>query len=188
MNVPNLLSIYRLVAAPVAAWTALEGYRDAFFIVIIISLFTDLVDGPLARFWGQESASGAKFDTIADACTTLAGLLGLYIFEGQNMRAELPWFYLFLASYAAAALASLAKFGGLPAYHLYLSKSAAVLAALFFIWLFLVGYSRQFFLVVVGVGILANAESLLLTLRLRRFRTDIRSVFDAAARERDDDC
>ena len=187
MNIPNLLSLYRLAAAPVAAWAALEGYRDAFFIIVIVSLFTDLVDGPLARFWGQESASGAKFDTVADACTVLAGLLGLYIFEGRNMQPELPWLLLFLASYAAAALTSLAKFGGLPAYHLYLSKTAAVLSALFFIWLYLAGYSRHFFLVVLGVGTLANLESLLLTLRLRRFRTDIRSMFDAAARARDGD-
>ena len=177
VNFPTLLSFYRLAAAPVAAWVALEGHRDAFFILVIISLVTDLVDGPAARWLGQVTRFGAKLDTISDACTLLVGIFGLYIFEFHNMRSELPWLYLFLASYAAAAVSSLVKFGALPAYHLYLSKAAAFCAALFFVWLFLVDYSRQFFLAVVSLGVMANVESLLVTLRLRRFRTDIKSIF-----------
>ncbi|MDQ2090079.1 CDP-alcohol phosphatidyltransferase family protein [Marimonas arenosa] len=187
VNISDQLSFYRLAAAPVAAWVALEGHRDAFFILVAISLVTDLVDGPVARWLGQESRFGAKLDTIADACTLLAAILGLYLLEGHNMQSELPWLYLFLASYAAAAAVSMAKFGELPAYHLYLSKAAAFVAALFFVWLYLIDYSRQFFLFVVILGVLANTESLLLSLRLKRFRTDIVSLFAANALARDDD-
>jgi len=186
-NLPNLLSYYRLATAPAAAGMALAGYRDAFFILIIIGLATDLVDGPIARVLGQASQAGAKIDTVADASTLLAALLGLYIFEWHSLGSVLPWLYLFLASYAAAALVSLVKFGGLPAYHLYLSKAAAFLAAVFFLWIFFFGYSRPFFLLVAGLGILANLESLALSLRLRRFRADIRSFFLAGAQRRDDD-
>ncbi len=187
MNISDQLSYCRLAAAPVTAWLAAAGQRDAFFILLGLSLLTDLVDGPLARWLGQESRLGAKLDTIADACTLLAGIFGLFIFEGHNLGSERAWLYLFLASYAAAALASLAKFGGLPAYHLYLSKTAAFCAAVFFAWLYLIDYSRQIFLVVVVLGILANIESLLVTLRLRRFRTDITSIFAAGRHARDDD-
>ena len=100
---------------------AIEGWRDAFFILVIISLVSDLVDGPIARFFGQGSRIGARLDTIADACTLLAGLLGLYVLEGHDLEHELAWLCLFLASYAAAAITSLVKFRTLPAYHLYLS-------------------------------------------------------------------
>jgi len=186
-GIANLLTVYRLAAAPVAAWTALLGHRDAFFVLIIISLASDLVDGPIARWLGQDSEIGAKLDTIADACTLLAGILGLYVFEGNALRPELPWLYLFLASYGAAAIACLVKFGGLPAYHLYLSKTAAFCAGAFFVWLYAAGYSRQFFLVVVSLGVLANFESLLVTLRLKRFRSDIGSLFFLSARDRDGD-
>ena len=179
MNLPSLLTFYRLVAAPVAVWMAFEGHRDGFFILIIISLFTDLIDGPLARWLGQETRFGAKLDTVADSCTLLVGLLGLYLFEVQNLRPEFPWIFLFLVSYAAAALASVFKFGVLPAYHLYSSKTAAFCTALFFIWLFLADYSRAFLLLVIGLGVVANLESLLVTLRLKRFRTDIVSLFTA---------
>ena len=35
---------------------ALEGRRDAFFILVVISLITDLVDGPIARLGGGQLA------------------------------------------------------------------------------------------------------------------------------------
>lgn len=181
-NIPHLLSAFRLVVAPLAAWMAFEGHRDAFFLLIIASLFTDLVDGPIARWLDQESHFGAKLDTVADGVTLLAGIVGLFLLEVDTLRPELPWLALFLASYGAAALTGLVKFGVLPAYHLYLSKLAAVGAALFFIAFYLTGYSRVFFLAVIGLGGLANVESLLLTLRLRRFRTDIPSIFAVPAR------
>ena len=164
---------------------AIEGWRDAFFILVIISLVSDLVDGPIARFSGQGSAIGARLDTIADACTLLAGLLGLYFLEGHNLEPELVWLFLFLASYAAAGITSLIKFNTLPAYHLYLSKAAALCAGVFFVWLYLTGFSRPFFLVTVGLGVLANVESLLVTLCLARFRADIRSLFFMRGQARD---
>lgn len=164
---------------------ALAGNRDAFFVLIIVSFVSDLIDGPIARWSGQESEIGAKLDTIADACTVLVALLGLYLFEGGALRPELPWLYLFLASYGAAAIACLTKFGVLPAYHLYLSKTAEFCAGAFVVWLYMVDYSRQFFLFTVSIGVLANFESLLATLRLKRFRSDIGSLFFLSARERD---
>ena len=177
MNIPSILTLYRLAAFPVATWAALEGYRQTFFVLITISLVTDLIDGPLARWWSQETRFGAKLDTIADGFTLLAGVLGVYIFEGHNIRPDVAWLYVFFVSYAAAAMSSLVKFGGLPAYHLYTSKAAAFSAAVFFIWIFQVEYSRPFFFVVVTLGTLANVESLLVTLRLTHHGTDIKSIF-----------
>jgi len=180
----NLLSIYRLAAAPLAAWMVLAGLRDAFFILLIISLASDLVDGPIARWTGQDSEIGAKLDTIADGGTVLAAILGLYMFEIDSLRLELSWFYVFLGSYAAAAIVCLAKFGQLPAYHLYLSKSAMLGAGTFVTWLYLVDYSPRFFLSVVILGMLANFESLLVTLRLTRFQSDIGTLFFLSVKER----
>lgn len=175
-NIANILTIYRIAAAPVAAWMAFAGHRDAFFLIIIVSLATDLIDGPIARWLGQASALGARLDTIADANTVLAGLVGLYLLEGDSLRPELPWLVAFLISYAIAAGACLAKFRRVPAYHLYLSKAAAAFSAGFFVWFYLVDYSRPFFIGVLMLGVLANCESVLATLRLQRFRADIRSL------------
>ena len=176
-NLPNLLSIYRLGAAPIAAWAAYAGLRDLFYILLIISLFTDLVDGPLARRMGRHSTLGARLDTIADGCTLLVGICGLWVFEAETLSGELPWLYLFLGSYAAAAAACIAKFRCLPAYHLYLSKLGAIGSGVFFIWLYVLGYSPTLFIGVILIGVLANCESLLATWRLDRFQSDIGSIF-----------
>ncbi len=184
-HIPNILSLYRLAAAPVALWMAFSGHREAFFVLIIVSLISDLIDGPIARWTGQVSRFGAKVDTLADACTLLAGLSGLVILEPRIFQADLAWVIAFLASYAAAACASLLKFGRLPAYHLYTSKSAAFCAGVFFVVLYLYGFSRTFLLGVVCLGVLANTESFLVTLQLARPRTDIRSLFDLLGRNRD---
>ncbi|MBD2842517.1 CDP-alcohol phosphatidyltransferase family protein [Erythrobacter rubeus] len=173
----DLLTIYRIVAAPVVAAMAIAGQRDAFFILLIISLATDAADGPISRWTGTASRRGARLDTIADALTTIAALLGLYIFERTTIEPDIVWLYAFLASYAAAALVCLAKFRVLPAYHLYLSKLGAVLAGLFIVALYVLGYSRGFLIAVFAVGIAANLESIITTLRLQRFRADIGSVF-----------
>ncbi|MBV7264876.1 CDP-alcohol phosphatidyltransferase family protein [Erythrobacter ani] len=173
----DLLTIYRIAAAPVVAGVALAGVRDAFFILLIISIATDAADGPISRWMGTASRRGARLDTIADALTTIAALLGLYIFERATLQPDIGWLYAFLATYTAAAIACLAKFGVLPAYHLYLSKLSAVLAALFIVFLYAAGYSREFLIAVFAVGIAANLESIIATLRLRQFRADIGSVF-----------
>ncbi len=172
-SIANLLTIYRIAAAPVVAGLALAGARDAFFIVLIISLFTDAIDGPIARWTGTVSRLGARLDTIADGLTTLAGLLGIYIFHHHAMSGEVLWLYAFLASYGAAGLACLVKFGVLPSYHLPLSKIGAVLAGAFVIWLAIFGYSPAFLIGVLVVGILGNFNSLVRTFQLKQFPTPI---------------
>lgn len=186
-RIADILTVYRLAAAPVAAWTALQGHRDAFFILIIVSYVSDLIDGPIARWLKQESEFGAKLDTVADASTVLAAIFGLVMVEADAIRPDLPWLYVFLASYGAAAAACLAKFGTLPAYHLYLSKTAEISAGVFIVWTYAAGFSSAFFLVLVTLGVLANCESVLATLRLKRFRADIGSLFFLDNREPDGD-
>lgn len=185
-SIPILMTIYRLVAAPVAAGMALAGYREAFFALIALSLLSDLLDGPIARWLKQESAVGAMLDTVADGGTVLAALVGIYLFEAESLRPELPWLLLFLATYVAAAGAGVLRHGALPAYHLYLSKAAAVGSAIFFLWLFLLGYERSLFLGVIGVAVLANLESLLVSFVLPRFHADVGSLPRALALARKD--
>ncbi|MGI3186655.1 CDP-alcohol phosphatidyltransferase family protein [Nioella aestuarii] len=183
-TIPNLMTLYRLAAAPAAAVLALAGLRDIFFAVIVLSLLSDLLDGPLARWLKQETSAGARLDTIADGGTVLAGLLGVYLFEGDSIRPDIAWLYVFLASYAGAAGISLVKFRTLPAFHLYSSKLAAVGSGVFFVWLFYFGYSRPVFITATFLGIVANIESMLVTLLIKRLRTDIHSVLGLTKADR----
>ena len=56
----------------------------------------------------------------------------------------------------------------------------------FFLWLFLLGYERSLFLGVIGVAVLANLESLLVSFVLPRFHADVGSLARAVALARKD--
>lgn len=66
MNLPNLITVLRLVAVPVTIWLILAGYFQAAFWVFLAAGISDGVDGYLARAWNQRTDLGAYLDAIAD--------------------------------------------------------------------------------------------------------------------------
>jgi len=92
-NIPNILTILRLIAAPGLAVMFLYFSRplaDWFALILFVSAaLTDFVDGYLARAWKQESRFGAMMDPIADKAMVIIALLVITGFSGMN-----PWILL----------------------------------------------------------------------------------------------
>jgi CDP-diacylglycerol--glycerol-3-phosphate 3-phosphatidyltransferase len=85
MNLPNILTILRLLAAPVVAFAFVlfsSPTADYLaFVLFVCAAITDFFDGYLARRWGQVSAFGRMLDPIADkvmVVIALALLVGLW--------------------------------------------------------------------------------------------------------------
>jgi CDP-diacylglycerol---glycerol-3-phosphate 3-phosphatidyltransferase len=77
-NVPNLLSISRILAVPVFIILMLEpGPMRALMAGIVFSLAsaTDWLDGYLARKWGQVTKTGKLLDPIADKILIMSALV-----------------------------------------------------------------------------------------------------------------
>jgi cardiolipin synthase len=77
-TIPNILTVVRLVAAPVVALAFILFHSPtadylAFFIFVTAAV-TDYVDGYLARLWGQESNFGRMLDPIADKVMVVIAL------------------------------------------------------------------------------------------------------------------
>ncbi len=93
-NVPNILTVIRLLAAPALAVMFLyfnTPWADWFALVLFISAaLTDFVDGYLARAWKQESKFGAMLDPIADKAMVLIALLVIIGFSGVKAWILLP--------------------------------------------------------------------------------------------------
>ena len=91
VNLPNALTVLRLLLVPVFAWLLLrEGGTDSASriwsaVVFAFASFTDLVDGELARRRGQVTNFGKVADPIADKALTGTALVGL------SYLGELPW-------------------------------------------------------------------------------------------------
>lgn len=69
MNLPNLLTISRIVAIPVIIWLVFIDHpvaRQVAFVLYVIACLTDYLDGYLARKMNIVSALGRMLDPIAD--------------------------------------------------------------------------------------------------------------------------
>jgi cardiolipin synthase len=85
-TVPNLLSVARLAGVPVFLWLVLGPEADAWALgLLMLSGFTDYLDGYLARKLDQMSALGEILDPVADRLYILAVVLAL------ALRDIIPW-------------------------------------------------------------------------------------------------
>ena len=91
MNLPNSLTIFRILALPLCAGALLnEGGTDprwqwiAWFSFFFVGL-TDVLDGRIARNRNQVSQLGIILDPIADKAFIATALIGLSYLE------KLPW-------------------------------------------------------------------------------------------------
>lgn len=86
INIPNALSVLRLLGIPVFIFFALVREQDVIAITILaIAGVTDYLDGKLARAWNQTSDLGAMLDPVADRIYILATLIVLYQREAINL-------------------------------------------------------------------------------------------------------
>ena len=92
-NIPNILTLIRLLAAPGVAVMFLYFHRpwaDWFALALFVgAAITDYFDGYLARLWKQESKFGAMMDPIADKAMVLIAIMVLTGYSGMN-----PWLIL----------------------------------------------------------------------------------------------
>jgi len=87
MNLPNLFTLLRLLLTPAVAWGILAGRPVLTILLFALAAFTDYLDGAAARGLGQQSASGAVLDPIADKCL-LSG-----IFLAMAAAGVIPWWF-----------------------------------------------------------------------------------------------
>ena len=93
-TLPNILTIFRLIAAPMVAVMFLyftRPYADwAALILFLGAALTDWLDGFLARALKQESKLGTMLDPIADKAMVLIALVVLASVFGLNALILLP--------------------------------------------------------------------------------------------------
>ena len=92
-NIPNTLTVLRLLAAPLVAVMFLyftRPYADIFAVVLFVSAaITDWFDGYLARAWGQQTRLGTMLDPIADKAMVVIALMVIVAFSSWS-----PWLVL----------------------------------------------------------------------------------------------
>ena len=78
MNIPNIITLGRIILVPVIVWAIASNQMEIAFAVFVIAGVSDAVDGFLAKRFNMTSELGALLDPLADK----ALLVSIYVALG----------------------------------------------------------------------------------------------------------
>lgn len=84
LNIPNFITVGRVILVPVVFWLLVSGKVQAAFFAFVVAGISDGVDGYLAKRFGWTTELGAYLDPLADK------LLLVSIFIAMAVLGELP--------------------------------------------------------------------------------------------------
>ncbi|MEZ4414158.1 MAG: CDP-diacylglycerol--glycerol-3-phosphate 3-phosphatidyltransferase [Gemmatimonadota bacterium] len=93
-NLPNLITVLRILACPVIFWLALSTEITNGFLAFALFLAasaSDLFDGYLARKHGLITNMGKLLDPIADKLLLASTFVPFYLVSHRGVAWELPW-------------------------------------------------------------------------------------------------
>ena len=182
-RIPNILSISRIPLS--VSLIPLARYPFAFLVVYVVTGFTDVFDGWLARKYHWESKPGAKLDAAADfvmifsMLAVVFGVLRLklapYVLVALGFVAALKVFNLIFTKKRHgqwATMHTLAnKYTALPFY------LAIPVCVLFQASPQLMDIANVMFFIMLCTVFLANLEETLLIARMKEYDLDMKSIW-----------
>lgn len=177
INVPNFISLYRLLVFPVIFYMLLTGQEDWYVILLCISLVSDVLDGNIARIFKLQTNFGAALDNLADICTYAMAMLGLFVFKWTEIEPHAWLLYLFLGLFLLSYIVAFARFKKIPGLHLYSAVSAGYIQSAFFFVLFVFGFYTWMYYVAVIWGIVAYTEKIFVLLKLDDIKIGVKGLY-----------
>jgi phosphatidylglycerophosphate synthase len=174
----NGITMYRLVSAPFLLLLALNGHLEWFRWLIGVSFITDAIDGPLSRKFKVTSIFGSRLDSVADDVTVLVATAGLWIIYPDFILQEWVTIASVFVLFGVQIIASLAVYKKVTSFHTYLAKTAAVLQAFFFVFIFfrigLVYFAFYCAAIVTGLQLI---EEIILISVLPEWKSNVRGLY-----------
>jgi cardiolipin synthase len=81
LNIPNLLTVARILLVPVVVWAIASGEMKIAFLLFLAAGVSDAVDGFLAKRFGMSTELGAHLDPLADKALIVSIYVGLGVTE-----------------------------------------------------------------------------------------------------------
>jgi cardiolipin synthase len=93
MNLPNAITIARILAVPLTIWLIISGEYLAAFWVFVLAGISDGVDGFIAKRFNQRTELGRYLDPLADKLL----LVSIFVSLGM-LRVLPPWVVILVVS------------------------------------------------------------------------------------------
>jgi CDP-diacylglycerol--glycerol-3-phosphate 3-phosphatidyltransferase len=175
-NIADWFSFYRIFAAPILLLLIYLDQRLIFTWLLLISYSTDAIDGFLARKLKITSPRGSQLDSIGDQITLIMGLLGLFYFETNFIKANLFLILIAFIPYIIQMILAYLKYGKATAFHTYLAKLSAILQSLFILWSLFFTPNYTLFYIMIVIGLIETFEEITLIFMYDNWASDVKSI------------
>ncbi len=175
-HLPNLLSVFRLLSAPVLLVLAWNRLEDWWLVLLLCSLVSDVADGFIARHLNATSELGAKLDSLGDMATYFTVPVCAWLLFPHLIIQERLFVLLVVLAYGAPVIASVLKFKQIMSYHTISAKVAGVLMGVSVLIAFTTNITWPFRLAVL-VQLMVAVEYISITRKLQHPETNIKSWF-----------
>ncbi len=176
-NIPNALSLYRILVFPLLLYWIFDKQENLVGLFIAINLFTDWLDGIIARAFNMQTKIGAKLDSWADMGTYICAFLAIYFFKWNEIRPHGPMLYIFFAFWAFSYIQVFVKFKGLLGLHTYLFKTTGYAQGIFIIVLFMFQFLPWLFYLSMCIGLLALIEEIIIIAMIKQPMMNVKGLY-----------
>lgn len=180
INIPNTLSLSRLVFLPILYILLWKQHITTFFISFSILGSTDFLDGYLARKWNQVTKLGKGLDTVADMFFYISVAYFLWVLSPEAILTNRTLLIVTFSVYAMTFVIPLLKFRKPYTIHTRLLRSNATFV---YIMMILSSFMNTTFIlsVVLVIFILGFIEEILIFIKFGPVDQDTKSYLDASA-------
>ncbi len=175
---PNAISIFRIATAPALLLAAMSGRPDVFIIFFALGMFSDCVDGFVARRLHQTSPLGARLDSWGDIAMMLSVPVGVALLWPEIIVEEAPYVAVAIVAYLAPLLFGLIKYHRLPSYHTWGAKFCTTAVSISLLLVFL-GISRWPFRLCVPLLVLESIQEIVMVIVLPRWHPNLPTLWHA---------
>lgn len=174
-QLPNAISTFRLVAAPVLLTLAFLKFHLAFAWLLVPALFSDFLDGWLARKLHIESDIGSMLDSVADISLMLVIIVSIWFLHPVVYQEHWQIIAMVVVFWSFAHLAALLRYGRLASFHTRLLQAGILLFGIFALVLFTYGFVPWMLYLAGIVSLLGGVEHLALLALLPEWTPNIRA-------------
>jgi CDP-diacylglycerol--glycerol-3-phosphate 3-phosphatidyltransferase len=166
------------VAAPFLLGLAWTGHPNPFLLLLCLSLFSDSVDGVIARRLNAASDLGTRLDSWGDLATYMTVPICAWWLWPEILKREAFFVFVAIGAYVVPLLAGFAKFRRIPSYHTWAAKFSAVLMSAAALILFITETAWPFRIAAL-VQALEAFEEVLITMELPALQGNVHSLWHA---------
>jgi cardiolipin synthase (CMP-forming) len=183
-NLPNLISLFRLLGAPVLLFLAITGNESPFRWLLVMCLISDIVDGLIARGLKITSKIGALLDSTADILVSVITTFAVFKFRSQFVSEHYWPVLVIIGLYLLSVAGAFFRYGRLASFHTIACRVAAYAQGIFVVLLLFRGYEPSLFYLMIGISAAAYIEELILLWFLPTWSTDVGGLYWVLRSER----